>query len=102
MKIKNLIPTILLIAVFMPGNSIFISCKPSNEIVPDTIPSNLIYYDTIKPKDYLPVYPGSWWKYQINDKEFIIDAGNTGGAFGIPTFIAGPPRFIGFQTSVNF
>lgn len=31
------------------------------------------------------------------DKEFIIDAGNTGGAFGIPTFIAGPPRFFGLQ-----
>jgi len=31
------------------------------------------------------------------DNEYIIDAGNTGGAFGIPTFIAGPPRFFGFQ-----
>ena len=31
------------------------------------------------------------------DNEFIIDAGNTGGAFGIPTFIAGPPRFFGLQ-----
>ncbi|MDP2061341.1 MAG: TonB-dependent receptor [Flavobacteriaceae bacterium] len=48
-------------------------------------------------------------KYEINfyitnlfDKEFIIDAGNTGGAFGIPTFIAGAPRFIGFQTSLKF
>jgi len=48
-------------------------------------------------------------KYEINfyvtnlfDREFIIDAGNTGGAFGIPTFIAGPPRFIGFQTSLRF
>ena len=29
------------------------------------------------------------------DQEFIIDAGNTGQAFGIPTFIAGPPRFYG-------
>jgi len=33
------------------------------------------------------------------DNEFIIDAGNTGGAFGIPTFIAGPPRFFGVQVS---
>lgn len=48
-------------------------------------------------------------KYEINfyatnllDEEFIIDAGNTGGAFGIPTFIAGPPRFIGMQLSANF
>jgi len=36
------------------------------------------------------------------DEEFIIDAGNTGGAFGIPTFIAGPPRFVGVQFSINF
>lgn len=36
------------------------------------------------------------------DEEFIIDAGNTGGAFGIPTFIAGPPRMIGAQFTVNF
>ncbi|SDG56310.1 TonB-dependent receptor [Psychroflexus sediminis] len=36
------------------------------------------------------------------DEEFIIDAGNTGGAFGIPTFIAGPPRFFGAQFSIRF
>lgn len=35
------------------------------------------------------------------DEEFIIDAGNTGGAFGIPTFIAGPPRLIGAQFSIT-
>lgn len=33
------------------------------------------------------------------DKEYIIDAGNTGGAFGIPTFIAGAPRFYGIRIS---
>lgn len=48
-------------------------------------------------------------KYEVNffmnntfDKKYIIDAGNTGGAFGIPTFIAGPPRFFGGQVSVKF
>lgn len=29
------------------------------------------------------------------DEKYIIDAGNTGGAFGIPTFVAGPRRFVG-------
>jgi len=29
------------------------------------------------------------------DNDYIIDGGNTGGSFGIPTFIAGPPRFWG-------
>ena len=47
--------------------------------------------------------------YEINfymtnalDKEYIIDAGNTGGAFGIPTFIAGAPRFFGVQVKAKF
>jgi len=29
------------------------------------------------------------------DKKYIIDAGNTGDAFGLPSFIAGPPRIVG-------
>lgn len=36
------------------------------------------------------------------DKQYIVDAGNTGGAFGIPTFIAGAPRFFGAQLKVKF
>lgn len=36
------------------------------------------------------------------DEEFLIDAGNTGGAFGIPTFIPGEPRFYGIQASAKF
>jgi outer membrane receptor protein involved in Fe transport len=36
------------------------------------------------------------------DKEYIIDAGNTGGSFGIPTFIAGTPRFYGVSLSVKY
>ncbi len=36
------------------------------------------------------------------DKEYIIDAGNTGGAFGVPTFIAGPPRYYSARLAVRF
>lgn len=36
------------------------------------------------------------------DEEYIIDAGNTGGAFGIPTFIAGAPRLVGVQLTGRF
>lgn len=36
------------------------------------------------------------------DEQYIIDAGNTGGAFGIPTFIAGPPRMVGVQLTGRF
>ena len=37
----------------------------------------------------------------LADEEYIIDAGNTGGAFGIPTFIPGPPRFFGIRLSAR-
>ena len=47
-------------------------------------------------------YEISLYATNVLDEEFIIDAGNTGGAFGIPTFIAGPPAFYGLQLSVNF
>lgn len=36
------------------------------------------------------------------DKDYIIDAGNTGGAFGSPTFVAGPPRFWGVQVTGRY
>ncbi len=37
----------------------------------------------------------------LNEK-FLIDAGNTGGSFGIPTFIAGHPRRLGVQASLQW
>lgn len=36
------------------------------------------------------------------DKEYIIDAGNTGDGFGIPTFIAGAPRMFGGYLTVRY
>jgi iron complex outermembrane recepter protein len=36
------------------------------------------------------------------DEQYLIDAGNTGQAFGIPTFIPGAPRFMGVQLFYNF
>ncbi len=36
------------------------------------------------------------------DEEYLIDAGNTGDAFGIPTFISGPPQFYGVRVSKSF
>lgn len=36
------------------------------------------------------------------DKDYLLDAGNTGDAFGIPTFIAGPPQTYGFYVSKTF
>ena len=36
------------------------------------------------------------------DEEYLIDAGNTGDSFGIPTFIAGPPRMFGVRVSAEY
>jgi iron complex outermembrane receptor protein len=36
------------------------------------------------------------------DEDFLLDAGNTGGAFGTPTFIPGEPRFYGAQLTARF
>jgi iron complex outermembrane recepter protein len=38
----------------------------------------------------------------IFDKEYLIDAGNVGGSFGIPTFIAGDPRRVRIEASVRW
>ncbi|MFU7528854.1 TonB-dependent receptor [Qipengyuania sp. ASV99] len=36
------------------------------------------------------------------DEEYLLDAGNTGGAFGIPTFIPAEPQFYGIQVTARF
>ena len=35
-------------------------------------------------------------------EDFLLDAGNTGGAFGVPTFIPGEPRFYGVEVTAKF
>ncbi|MEM8696753.1 MAG: TonB-dependent receptor [Pseudomonadota bacterium] len=36
------------------------------------------------------------------DEEYLIDAGNTGGGFGRPTFIAGEPALYGIEVGMRF
>ncbi|WP_296719374.1 TonB-dependent receptor [Erythrobacter sp.] len=36
------------------------------------------------------------------NEDFLLDAGNTGGAFGIPTFIPAEPQFYGVEVSARF
>lgn len=55
---------------------------------------------TFKPTD-------AKWKLEafasnLLDQDYIKDAGNTGGAFGIPTFIAGEPRYFGASFSITY
>jgi len=47
-------------------------------------------------------YEVTFFMNNVMDKKYIIDAGNTGGAFGIPTFIGGAPRFFGMQLKADF
>ena len=36
------------------------------------------------------------------DRDYLLDAGNTGGSFGVPTFIPAEPRFYGAQLTARF
>ncbi|MDF9798146.1 iron complex outermembrane receptor protein [Catalinimonas alkaloidigena] len=45
------------------------------------------------------IYEVAFYINNALNEEYLIDAGNTGEAFGIPTFIAGPPRLFGIQLS---
>jgi iron complex outermembrane recepter protein len=38
----------------------------------------------------------------LTDKEYVIDAGNTGGSFRVPTFIRGEPRLFGFELRARY
>lgn len=38
----------------------------------------------------------------LTNKDYLLDAGNTGGAFGIATFIPAEPRFYGMQLTAKF
>ena len=49
---------------------------------------------------------GTWqllgFATNLLNKDYVLDAGNTGGAFGIPTFIRGLPRLFGIEGVVRF
>lgn len=38
----------------------------------------------------------------LTNKRYLLDAGNTGGGFGDPTYIAGEPRFYGIEVGAKF
>ncbi|MEP9401735.1 TonB-dependent receptor [Sphingomonas silueang] len=38
----------------------------------------------------------------LTDARYLIDAGNTGGGFGVPTYIRGEPRFYGLELGARF
>lgn len=44
----------------------------------------------------------SLYANNLLDEEYLVDAGNTGGGFGNPTFVAGAPRMVGVEFTMNF
>ena len=38
----------------------------------------------------------------LTNKDYFLDAGNTGGSFGFPTFIPAEPRLYGVQLTGKF
>lgn len=51
--------------------------------------------------------PGGRWRVEgfvenLFDRKYIMDAGNTGDSLGLPTFIAGAPRYYGLSFSFRF
>jgi iron complex outermembrane recepter protein len=38
----------------------------------------------------------------LTNTRYLLDAGNTGGGFGVPTYIAGEPRFYGVEVGASF
>lgn len=42
------------------------------------------------------------WATNLLDKKYLLDAGNIGGSFGIPTFVPGAPRRIGLNVGLDF
>lgn len=47
-------------------------------------------------------YEISAFMRNVTDKDYLLDAGNTGGAFGIPTFIPAEPRMFGAALTARF
>ncbi|MBU6373918.1 MAG: TonB-dependent receptor [Alphaproteobacteria bacterium] len=47
-------------------------------------------------------FTGSVFVENAADEEYLIDGGNTGGAFGIPTYIRGVPRMYGVSLNFSF
>lgn len=47
-------------------------------------------------------YELSAFMRNVTNKNYLLDAGNTGGAFGIPTYIPGEPRFFGAAFTARF
>ncbi|MBR0553461.1 TonB-dependent receptor [Sphingomonadaceae bacterium LXI357] len=47
-------------------------------------------------------YEAAAFARNLTNRHYLLDAGNTGGGFGYPTFIPAEPRFYGVELTANF
>ena len=63
-------------------------------------------YTLVNVRAGVEIADGRWrvggFARNLLDKEYLIDAGNTGGGFGTPTYIRGEPRVYGVELSTRF
>lgn len=62
----------LFIGLVIGSCSLFFSCK-KDKVPPIVVPKT---FDTLYPLSYLPVYPGSYWKYVDSNGDSTIDITN--------------------------
>jgi len=65
---KKLILLVIISALFL------VNCKKENTsvITEDEEVPPVKKYDTLKPLSYYPIYPGSYWKYAVNDTDTVL------------------------------
>lgn len=91
---------------FDDNNDISALQQPPNALVPDNIQDERQGgYALVNARlgyTFSDRYTIEAWVTNLFDEDYILDAGNTGDAAGLPTFIGGQPRMYGIQASVRF
>ena len=92
---------------FDDDNDISALQQPPRALVADNIQDELQKgYALVNARIGYEADDGKWrldfFVENLFDKKYIRDAGNTGDAIGLPTFIAGDPRFYGVSATVRF
>ena len=91
--------------VFFDDNNDIPALQTTN-IIPDTVQDEVQNaYGLLNLKLSYQPEKASWsvslFASNVLEQKFIKDAGNSGDTFGLPTFIAGEPRFIGASLSMK-
>jgi len=74
---KQIISTIIKSLVVLLISSLFFNCSkdddPQKEIQPpEIVKEGIVVPDTLEPLSFFPVYPGSFWEYNVTEKPLIV------------------------------